>query len=171
VTWAKYRAGFSDECASAGLTDTACRVHREAIDWLYLVEDASCVIPKKALSRFATSRNRSRGIAQLVAVGFWKDHGDCWEVIHHAGVIRESLAAMLRERTRTREAKRAERARENTTGEPPESHQRATRESRESQRRVADLRHLQDVTRESRAGQASSVTPTTSRPSRARGEP
>jgi hypothetical protein len=162
VTYSTRLDGYDDECSA--LSDTAYRVHAEAINYLYGIEDASCLIPKTALRRFATSRNRSRGIAQLVTVGFWKDHGDCWEVIHHAGVIRKSLAQLEAYRVRNRRAQDSHRERQEAPREPAESPPRARREPAVSHPPAADLGKLRDISAYPRAGQGSSPTGTTNRP-------
>jgi hypothetical protein len=37
-------------------------------------------------------------VAELVKVGFWRDVGDAYVIVHHADVIRQSLAAQLKAR-------------------------------------------------------------------------
>ena len=106
MTFANYGAEFSIECDAAGLSDAAYRTHREAIDWLYQAEQASCRIPKRTARRLPGS-SRARALAELVNVAFWKEHEDCYEVIHHAGFVRESLVRqkVAREQGKLRQAR------------------------------------------------------------------
>jgi hypothetical protein len=104
VTWTKLGAEFNSECVLAGLSDAAYRTHCEAIGWLYEVEDTSCRIPKRLLGRFAGSSDAGIAIEQLTGIGFWKDAGAVWVVIHHAGVVRQSIAAQQDKRSRDAKA-------------------------------------------------------------------
>jgi hypothetical protein len=104
VTWSKFGAEFNSECALAGLSDAAYRTHCEAIGWLYEVEDLTCRIPKRLLRRFASSNDTDAAIEQLTAIGFWKDAGAVWIVLHHAAVIRQSIAAQQDKRSRDAKA-------------------------------------------------------------------
>jgi hypothetical protein len=122
MTWAKYGTEFSDECAEAGLSDAAYRTHAEAIEWLYRVEQPTLRIPKGIARRFAGSPHYERAITELVAAGFWEDCGDCWTVVHHSGVIRESLRQQHLTRARNRRAQRAWRDRQAAQDGQPESH-------------------------------------------------
>ena len=109
MTWTKLGAEFNSECAQAGLTDAAYRTHCEAIGWLYGVEDTSCRIPKRLFRRFAGSDDAEAAVEQLTAVGFWKDAGAVWVVVHHAGVVRQSIAAQQDKRSRDAKAQRRRR--------------------------------------------------------------
>jgi hypothetical protein len=120
VTWDKRGTEFSDECAAAGLSDAAYRTHSEAIEWLYRVERPTLSIPKNVVRRFAGSPDYARAITDLVAAGFWEDCGDCWEVIHHGEVIKESLRQQLQARARNRRAQRAWRERRAEQNGQPE---------------------------------------------------
>lgn len=115
MTWAKYGAEFSAECDEAGLSDSAYRTHREALDRLYLTEQPSCRIPKHVVRRLPGS-NRTRAVAELEAAGFWKEHDGCWEVIHYAAVIRDSLIAQGNSRDRNRRSQQAYRNRRSGAG-------------------------------------------------------
>jgi hypothetical protein len=121
MTWAKYGTEFSDECAEAGLSDAAYRTHAEAIEWLYRVEQPSLRIPKGIVRRFAGSPHYERAIRELVAAGFWEDRGDCWALVHHSEVIRESLRQQHLTRARNRRAQRAWRERQAAHDGQPES--------------------------------------------------
>lgn len=114
MTWTKFGAEFFDQCADAGLTDAAVRTHCEAIGWLYHinrpnVRDLS--IPPRALRRFANSEDYEAGVAQLVRVEFWRDEGEQYVLVHHADVVRSSLAAQRAKLDRDRRAQQNRRAR------------------------------------------------------------
>lgn len=171
MTYAKFLDGFSDECAAARLSDTAYRVHSEAIEYLYGAEDPSCLILKGALSRFAASRHRSRGIAQLVAVGFWKDHGDCWEVVHHAEVIRESLRLWEQSKERNRRAASSWRDRQRGVPGPDQDQTRIQPGPDQAHAQAAEQGNLRDISAYPRTNQTSPLPPSHKRRSRTRDSP
>lgn len=102
-------AEFNSECALANLSDAAYRTHSEAIGWLYEVEETSCKIPKRLFRRFAGSDDAEAAAGELTAAGFWKDAGAVWVVVHHAGVVRQSIAAQQDKRSRDAKAQRRRR--------------------------------------------------------------
>ena len=99
MTWTKKGAEFTDECARAALSDAAYRTHDEAIAWLYLVEATDCRIPKRLMPRIAVSLDWELAVKELVTLRFWRDRGEFWEVVHHADVIRQSIAAQRNKRS------------------------------------------------------------------------
>jgi hypothetical protein len=111
VTYANKGTEFPDDCARAGLSDAAYRTHDEAIVWLYRVEETSLRIPKHLVRRFAGSDDFETAIKELVEIGFWRDRGDAWQVVHHSDVIRQRLAAQMAKRARDRRAQRNHRKR------------------------------------------------------------
>lgn len=119
MTWRKTGSEFDDECALADLSNGAYRTHMEAIGYIYGVELMTCRFPKRSLPRFAASPSLSADINELIGAGFWKDADKDYEVVHHADVIRQSLAAQNGKRARDKKAQRNHRARqtqgENTT--------------------------------------------------------
>lgn len=122
MTWRKTGSEFDDECANLELSDAAYRTHMEAIGWIYQVEQMPCRIPKHNVRRFASSRDTEAAIKELVAIGFWVDHGNAFEVMHHADVIRQSLAAQQRQRQTSKRTSAKYRAKksESDTDESPE---------------------------------------------------
>ena len=106
MTWVKLGAEFNSECALQGLSDAAYRTHSEAIGWLYEVEDTSCRIPKRLFRRFAASDGAEAAVEELIAASFWKDAGAVWVLVHHASVIRQSIAAQQDKRKRDQKAQR-----------------------------------------------------------------
>lgn len=119
MTWTKLGDEFSDECANHGLTDAAYRTHVEAIGFVYRVEASDLRIGKKMIRRFAGSEDYEQAIKVLVALDWWRDHGGYYELIHHADVIRQSIAAQQAKRTAERERQRRKRARDRESA-PPE---------------------------------------------------
>lgn len=119
VTWTKFGAEYFDQCADAGLTDAAFRTHSEAIGWLYRinrddVKDLS--IPDRAIRKFATSDDYEPAVAQLVRVGFWRDEGSHYVLVHHADVVKSSLVAQRAKLDRDRKAQQNRRARAGKEG-------------------------------------------------------
>ena len=112
MTYQKIGQEFWDECAHAGLSDAAVRTHAEALGWLYRVESKDLRVPKHLLHRFAGSTEWETAVKDLVAAGFWRDHGDNWVVVHHATVYRGSLGAQRKKRERDRRAQAAHRKRQ-----------------------------------------------------------
>jgi hypothetical protein len=116
VTWAKFGAEYFDQCAEAGLTSDAFRVHTEAIGWLYRinrdnVKDLS--IPDRSIRKFANVDEYDAAVAQLVRVGFWRDEGTHFVLVHHADVVKSSLVAQRAKLDRDRKAQQNRRARPN----------------------------------------------------------
>jgi hypothetical protein len=111
MTWTKLGDEYSDEIATAGLSDAAYRTHTEAIGWLYRLEDTTLRIPKHLIRRFAGSEDHQEAVKELADLGFWRDRGDAWEVVHHADVIRQSIQAQRQKRERDKRAQQARRDR------------------------------------------------------------
>ncbi len=108
MTWSKFGTEFSAECALAGLTDAAFRLHVETILWIYLVEASTCKVPKRLLGRMLGEAAETAA-AELVAVRFWRDRGSHYEVLHHAPVIRQSIGAQVKHRVTEAERQREKR--------------------------------------------------------------
>lgn len=111
MTWTKLGSEFFPECMHHGLSDAATRTHAEAIAYLYEVEEMSCTIPKRLVRTFAGSESFGDAIEVLVALEWWKDRGGKWEILHHADVIRQSIAAQIKQRDRTKRSSRSYRER------------------------------------------------------------
>ncbi len=151
MTWTKKGCEFGDECARAGLSDAAYRVHDEAIGWLYTVEATDCRIPKHLVRRFAGSPDWEQAIKELVEVHrFWRDRGDCWEVVHHGDVIRQSIGAQRALKARNKVAQAAWRQRQKAApGGPGVS----AYESDDPNAYVTDLSDRQPTTRRRAPGE------------------
>lgn len=119
MTWTKLGDEYSDEIANACLSDAAYRTHTEAIGWVYRMEDLKLRIPKHLLRRFAGSDCYEAAVKELADLGFWRDRGDTWEVIHHAAVIRQSIDAQKQMRDRNRRAQKAHRSRSAASEKAP----------------------------------------------------
>lgn len=118
MTWAKFGAEYSDEIAHAGLSDAAYRTHTEAIGYVYRVEDLRLRIPKNLIRRFAGSEGYDLAVKELGEAGFWRDHGEYWEIVHHADVIRGGIIAQQQKRARDKNAQRSRRQRLAETSDP-----------------------------------------------------
>lgn len=112
MTWTKLGDEFSDECANTGLSDAAYRTHVEAIAWLYRVERMDLHIPKHLLRRFVGSEDWESAVRTLLALDWWRDRGDYYQVVHHEDVVRQSIAAQQAKRTRDKKAQADKRQRD-----------------------------------------------------------
>lgn len=119
MTWRKTGTEFDDECADVDMSDHAYRTHMEAIGYVYKTKARECLINKGALRRFATSSRVNDAIQELLNVGFWRDLGTHFEVVHHADVIADSLDAQQAKRDRDRKAQQSKRARDSKKDQEP----------------------------------------------------
>ena len=117
MTWAKYGTEFYDQLVDCDfpdhLSDACMNTHAQAIHYLYSVESMDMTFPKARLHRFATSPKAQDAADILVRNGLWTTRGNRYEVIHHADVFRQSLAAQQTKKEGNKERKRRERARKN----------------------------------------------------------
>ena len=107
MTWTKLPDAYSDDLASAGLTDAAYRTNTEAIQWLYHCEIRTGRIPKHIVRRFASSPDYEQAIKDLLALGYWADDVDTYTLIEHAAVIAESLEAQESRKASNKRAQQA----------------------------------------------------------------
>lgn len=126
MTWRKTGAEFDAECDAVEMTDAAYRTHVEGIGYIYETSAMTCSFAKRKVSKFANSTDAERGVRELLDLGFWRDLGDRYEVLHHADVIRQSLAAQSKKLLRDKKAQQAHRDRKraesqevNSTSETP----------------------------------------------------
>jgi len=83
MTWLKLSDDFGIECERAGLSDAAFRVHVEGLSYVMLKETGG-QINRNGIRRAITTPDPAEAIAELVAAGFWTDHGeDCYVITHH----------------------------------------------------------------------------------------
>jgi hypothetical protein len=112
MTWAKYGVEFFDELADLDLSDAAVRTHAEAVHYAYRTENADLRIPVRSLRRFAGSSEREVAAKELVAAGLWRCEGDAYVIVHHADVIRQSIAAQQKHRETEKARLRRKRAKD-----------------------------------------------------------
>lgn len=112
MTWTKFGDEFFDDCANAELSDAAVRTHGEAIGWLYRIESDDLVLKRPMLRRFAGTARSGDAMTELVTAGFWTACAEGWRLAHHANVVRQSLAAQQKKRTRDLSAQHAKRQRD-----------------------------------------------------------
>ena len=116
MTWTKLGAEFGDECFKADLSDAAFRTHAEAINWIYRVEQDSLRIPERQLRHFAGSDDYQKAVAELLDARFWRERADGYELVHHADVVRQSLAAQRAKRESDKARQRRHRAKSAKAG-------------------------------------------------------
>lgn len=115
MTWAKYGTEFFDQLVDdfdfpLDLDDACQLTHVQAIHYLYSVESMTLRFKKASLGRFATSSRASEAAQALATAGAWADRGREWEVLHHADVVRQSLAAQLVKRDTEKKRQQDKRA-------------------------------------------------------------
>ncbi len=78
MTWTKLSDDYSDDCWE--LSDAAYRLHTEGLTWSNrkLLDGR---LPKDDVRRWA---KRPEAADELVACGWWEDHGDEYQIVHHA---------------------------------------------------------------------------------------
>jgi len=116
MTWYKHGTEFPDDCAEAVLSDAAFRTHVEAINYIYRQENFDLTVKKSTMRRWAGSDQAEQATSELVAKGMWTDGKTEWTVVHHADVIRQSLAAQqtARETSKKTSAKYRAKAKDST---------------------------------------------------------
>jgi hypothetical protein len=82
MTWTKTGDEFADECWT--LSDAAYRLHHEGLTWSNRKQTAGR-LDKDEMLRWA---KRPGAADELVAIGWWEDHGDHYQLIHHLGYQR-----------------------------------------------------------------------------------
>lgn len=120
MTWRKTGEEFDNECAHVDMTDAAYRTHVEGIGYVYSVGAMDCLIPKRRLAKIANSDETAEAVKELVALGFWIDRDDAYEVAHHGDVIRQSLVAQGKKLDRDKRAAKAYRDRKSKEKEEPD---------------------------------------------------
>ncbi len=114
MTWTKLGAEFFDQVADAGLSDAAARTHTELIAALYTFDRDNVTdmrIPKRAIAKYTHSPDAETAIKELAGVGYWRDDGQDWTLIHHADVVMALVSQRLKKR-RDRKSQAAKRTRE-----------------------------------------------------------
>ena len=115
MTWAKFGTEFFEELMLAGVSDAAARTHAEAIAWVYrtgeLAEQVTMAVPKRLLPKIAGTAEPDLAAEELRDAGLWREAGGCWVIVHHADVVRQSIAAQRAKRERDRKAQNRHRTR------------------------------------------------------------
>lgn len=111
MTWTKTGVEFPDDCANVGLSDAAYRTHHEAISWLFKVERTDCLIPKRLVRRVLGSDHAEEAVSILVALHWWIDRGDTYEISEHSDDVRSGIVAQQKKRERDKNAQAAARDR------------------------------------------------------------
>jgi hypothetical protein len=86
MTWTKLGDEFADECWT--LSDAACRLHVEGLVWSNR-KGTDGRLNKDDMIRWA---KRLEAAEELVAKGWWENHGDYFRIIHHIGYQRTAEA-------------------------------------------------------------------------------
>jgi hypothetical protein len=82
VTWTKTGDEFADECWT--LSDAAYRLHHEGLTWSNR-KGTDGRLNKDDMVRWA---KRPEAAEELVAIGWWKNKGDHFQIVHHLGYQR-----------------------------------------------------------------------------------
>ena len=82
MTWTKTGDEFADECWT--LSDAAYRLHHEGLTWSNR-KDTDGQLAKDDMLRWA---HRPEAAEELVAIGWWEDHGGHYQIVHHIGYQR-----------------------------------------------------------------------------------
>jgi hypothetical protein len=82
MTWTKTGDEFADECWT--LSDAAYRLHHEALTWSNR-KGTDGQLAKDDLRLWA---KRPDAADELVNRGWWEDHGEHYQIIHHIGYQR-----------------------------------------------------------------------------------
>lgn len=137
MTWAKYGNEFFNQLDDFDFQEKlqdACQLtHAQAVHFVYSTESMDLMFKKSALRRFASSSLADEAAAELVTLGVWADEGTRYRVVHHEDVIRQSLGYQLKERTRSKKSKRAQRAQGKSEGVPQDVTRDNTRDGMRTQ--------------------------------------
>jgi len=107
VTWTKLGDEFPDECWE--LSDAAYRLHTEGLCWSNLKGTDGRLL-KSEMRRWA---KRPEAAAELVNVGWWEDHGEAFQLVHHLAAQRTAASIRNQSNANSRNGKRGGRPRKN----------------------------------------------------------
>lgn len=104
--WVRTSTELPSKMFAADLSESAALAHFCAIAWLSAAEKTDCLIPKRGLGAVLPLNNDPLSAAEeCVAAGYWRVHTDRYfELIDHAGTLRQSLVAVDKKRQKDREA-------------------------------------------------------------------
>jgi len=85
MTWLKLGDEFPDDCAAAGLSDSAFRLHVEGLSWVMKRETGGWV-SSRDVRRLSDSTDPQAALAELLAAGLWIDPEKVekkYLIVHH----------------------------------------------------------------------------------------
>lgn len=130
MTWTKISEDFPEDCARVGLSDAAVRTHLEALVWAMRRENDGRLLTRD-LSRLADTSDPTAAADELVAVGFWTQLPDGWQIEHQMEHQPESEVIAAK---RAANAERQRRLRRKAAGLEPDPTPDDTSSQRESRR-------------------------------------
>lgn len=81
MTWTKIAENFPEDCARVHLSDAAVRTHLEGLVWAMRRENDGRLLSRD-LARLADTPDPTAAADELVAVGFWTQLPDGWQIEH-----------------------------------------------------------------------------------------
>jgi len=105
VTWTKLSDDFPEDCARVGLSDAAVRTHLEGLVWAMRRENDGRLFTRD-LARLADTSDPTAAADELVAVGFWTQLPDGWQIEHQMDLQVESEVIMARRKANTERQRR-----------------------------------------------------------------
>ena len=158
MTWTKLGDEFTDECWT--LTADAFRLHVEGLVWSNR-KGMDGQLAKDDMLRWA---HRPEAAEELVAIGWWEDHGGHYKIIHHIGYqrTREQIAkqSIVNRANRAKGKARPVRAKS-------QSHDESSDESSDERDRTGQARTRTGDAAKKTTTTASSCAPTAASGSRA----
>lgn len=82
MTWLKIGDEFVDDCAAAGLSDGAFRLHVEGLSWVMRRETGGA-LSARDVRRISDSADPESALRELLDCGFWSATEDGGYVINH----------------------------------------------------------------------------------------
>lgn len=105
MTWSKISDDFSDDCWE--LSDAAFRLHVEGLIWSNR-KLTDLALKKDDMVRWA---KRPVAAAELVAIGWWTDIGQYYEIVHHGSYQRTKEAVVKQQAANRNNGKKGGRPR------------------------------------------------------------
>ena len=118
MTWTKLSDDFGDDCARAGLSDAAFRLHVEGLLWAMRRENGGHV-DLRDIARFADASDPTAAVVELVAAGFWQRDGKDCRIVHHMEHQPEPEVLAARRKKTAERLRRHRRERAGLDGEEP----------------------------------------------------
>ena len=105
MTWTKLSDDFPEDCARVGLSDAAVRTHLEGLVWAMRRENDGRLFTRD-LARLADTSDPAAAADELVAVGFWTQLPDGWQIEHQMDLQVESEVIMSRRKANAERQRR-----------------------------------------------------------------